>query len=291
MTRVLHLLTASAARGGYDAELPALVSDVIRHEPGEHHTLLLGGEPLRAAANDAELHPTTLLPDTLRSVPGMLLMPQRIGRLLKQCDRVDAWTPRAAQVARMAGAPAVQPRFRPGGLTRLARQVADPGRLDPDRRAALRHNWGLSEHDHAVALIGSGTARGDTCVAALAAVMVHGVLRQRDRGPGRAVLLCHPEQWHRRQAQAMLDQADLTGLLIQEPRLTAPWAVFPGCDAAATTADETPTLFHHWAQQAGLALCTTPTGRARELAQAILEHIDAEHAASADRSGRMMPTA
>ncbi|MEM9414428.1 MAG: hypothetical protein AAGA29_02980 [Planctomycetota bacterium] len=278
MTRVLHLLTDEP--GTPSAALAALVADVIQQEPGEHHALLRGGEMLRDAAKAAGLKPFTLLPDRQTPWPGLLPCTLRQGRLITQCDRVDAWTPRAAKLARQAGAPAVQPRFHPANLARLAEQCTDTDRLETCDREAMRRRWGLADNDHAVAMIGRTLGDADTALAALAGVMVQGILDARGKEAGRLALICHPQHPRRREAQRMLDSADHASLLIQEPKLDQPWRTYPACDAALVTAPSArPTLHAYWATQAGLHIHTT-TGRPSDLAQAISEHLDAQRGAS-----------
>ncbi|XAM00491.1 hypothetical protein OT109_03685 [Phycisphaeraceae bacterium D3-23] len=280
MTRVLHLLTAEP--GTPSAALAALVADTIEHEPGEHHVLLRGGESLRDAADAAGLGPYTLLADAAMPWPGLLPCTLRQGKLLAQCDRVDAWTPRAAQLARKAGAPAVQPRFHPTNLHRLAERYTDTGRLAMCGREAQRDTWGLAPHDHAIAMIGRTADDADTALAALAGVMVQGILDHRGQDAGRVFLICHPLHPRRQVAQRMLDGADFPGMLIQQPLLETPWHTYPSCDAALVTdAYSTSTLHGYWAQQAKHPIHTTTSGQPSELAQAILEHIDAPRAACA----------
>lgn len=277
MTRVLHLLTDEP--GTPSAALAALIADTVRHEPGEHHTLLRGGEALRDAAVAAGLRPYTLLPDSARPWPGLLPCTLRQGRLLLQSDRVDAWTPRAAHLARQAGAPAVHPRFHPANLQRLADRYTDTTRCDACDRDAQRSRWGLGPQDHAVAMIGRTADDADTALAALACVMVQGILDKRGPDAGRVVLICHPLHPLRREAQRMLASAGHADLLVQEPRLHTPWSIYPACDAALVTQPNPPWSLHaHWAAQAGLCVHAA-SNPPSVLAQAILQQLDAPRAA------------
>lgn len=95
----------------------------------------------------------------------------------------------------------------------------------PPSRAALRQSWAVHDSTPIVALLGEPVPTADAWTAAMAVGLVRTASGQRLR------LLVHPQQHHRARTQDHLDRGPDADLFIQEPRLTAPPTVLPGCDA------------------------------------------------------------
>lgn len=288
MTRVLHLLTGDDAP--QSATLAALIADTTRHEPGEHHTLLLGGQALRDAALWADLQPFTLLPQPTALTRLMLPMNRGLMRLIREADRVDCWSPKAAEVARIAGAPARQSRFAAAALLELAQAQTDAVRLERCDRASARAGWGVADNNYVVALLDPALSRADASAVGMAMYMVQDVLDSQAAGPApppgedgpggtgepprRAYLLCHPGQRNRHDIEKTFALSGRRGLLIQSPALSAPWRVLPACDACISfRPGMSPTLLDHWASLAGLHRLADAQSPPRQIAHAVSDWI------------------
>jgi transposase len=291
MTRVLHLLTGDDEPQA--AALAALIADATHRGPGHHHTVLLGGAALRDAARSAGLSPFTLLPRPEALSRLMLPMNRRLMRAIRDADRVDCWSAEAAEIARLAGAPARQPCFADAALLERAERCTDVARLQQCDRVSTRAGWGVADNNYIIALLDPLLHRADASAVGMAMYMVQDVLDSQavgpapppgEEGPGgtgepprRAYLLCHPRQRNRHDIEKTFALSGRRGLLIQSPALSCPWRVLPACDACITLRPGgTPTLLDHWASLAGLPRLADAKRPTRQIAHAVSDWI-AQH--------------
>ncbi len=124
-----------------------------------------------------------------------------------------------------------------GGVTEQAVQVLRPGidmsRIATRSRAMLREQWGIDPKDDGrivtVALLSDPPSGAD----AVAAMVISRFAMETLLTEGIDVrLVMHPSQTRRLQAKRMLRDMKGLRMLIDEPRISQPWSVLPGCDLA-----------------------------------------------------------
>ncbi|MCE9590704.1 MAG: glycosyltransferase [Planctomycetes bacterium] len=146
-----------------------------------------------------------------------------------------------------------------GGLPEERVHVLRPG-LDMGRalradRRALRESWGVESDDvKVVALLSDPPRAADAWYATMAVGLAEESYDLTRPGHPRLILLAHPDQHRRRRAEQVHRDVGRAGILIQEHRLTQPWSVLPGCDAALAVGDAGGGLSLLWAMASNIPI-------------------------------------
>ncbi len=114
------------------------------------------------------------------------------------------------------------------------------GLVEPRTRLALREQWGVTnERTKIVMLLSDPPQAGDTVAAIMAVGLAEESFRDREQ-PLEFRVVVHPDQRHRRRAQALCRHLGRLTRVIQEPAAACPWTVLPGCDYALALGDSSP---------------------------------------------------
>ena len=158
----------------------------------------------------------------------------------------------------------------------VLRPAIDMGRVDHDRRSELRNAWGLDGEQVRVAVLLCDPApAGDAIEGVMTVGLAAETLEEDDAG---IRLILHPDQWRRRRAERIVQQAQRPYQIIREPRTTTPWAVLPGCDIALARGPHAGGLSLLWAMAANIAIVGEAT-------YAISEILEDRHSALLAKPG------
>ncbi|MEM1356202.1 MAG: hypothetical protein AAGC44_14650 [Planctomycetota bacterium] len=263
MTRTLHILDQRDAPAGLGQTL-GLIADAQAREPAQHHTLLLGGEPIRTAARRVGLTHTTLQPSPRGLTHAALALRREPRDLLASADRVECWSIQAADYAARVGCRTFQPRFGQVGDTGFARQTIAEDRLGECDREAVRNRWGLSPNDQVIALLCDRPAAQSALPASLTIVLAQETRRAQNADDARQAkrlaptpaptlrLLIPPDLAKLVDAERVYTEAGYPDLLLQDPDLAYPWSVLPACDGALIINPQLAGLSAIWAKAANL---------------------------------------
>lgn len=287
--RVLHLIDAASPQAS-SSTLAMLADTWDRQKEIEQQAVLLGGETLVAAAESVGLRDTHILgvpfghaawgwPALRRKLKGFgqfdlvhcwslgalsmaTVMMRGTARLLTITQPLTKssvnWLRILAREARgrtllLPISNTIRRELVSGGVPEKAVVVLRPGidmsRIDFDARAGLRRTWGIEESGYAVALLCDPATAGD----AITGITTVGLAAETLDGPDtRICLIVHPDQRRRRRAELIVQQTTRPYRIVQEPRISQPWLVMPGCDVALAQGPYAGGLSLLWAMAANV---------------------------------------
>ena len=289
--RVLNLIDQPGAVGETVVMRLSLGAANAGPQDEDHAWLLLGGEPMRDAAQSAGIDPARVrlmpVPNGVRwVVPGAN---RRLMALLDQADRIDCWTQGAAELATRLGCSHAIPRFGQATLCRSAKQLIDeashhspPSREVPEEvaessiaspgdRAALRDRWHATDDTIIVALLADRPDRVDAREAFLATAFTFETLAAAKAEHGGIRLLCHPLTRRRVEGDTLGELLGQPQLVLQDPAVLCPWRTLPACDLALAPDPTHAGLSILWADALGVPIIAPPEPRLDLLGE--LEHM------------------
>jgi len=140
------------------------------------------------------------------------------------------------------------------------------GWIKPGKREALRAQWQIdSPRRQVVALLSDHPGMVSAIDAAALTCLTRGTRTDGAGDPAGLTLLVHPDQTNRLRSQDFLAAQDGRHRVVHEPRLTQPWNVLPGCDAALALGPDAGGVSLFWAFEAGTPIIAPPHGPAKEL--------------------------
>ncbi len=268
--RVLNLIDQPGAVGETVVMRLSLGAADAGPQGEDHAWLLLGGEPMRDAAQSAGIDPARvrLMPvpnGVRRTFPGAN---RRLTAILNQADRVDCWTQGAAELATRLGCSHAIPRFGQATLCRFAKQLII---ASPSDRAALRDRWHANDDTIIVALLADRPDRVDARGAFLATAFTFETLAAAGAERGDIRLLCHPLTRRRVEGDTLGELLGQPQLVLQDPAALCPWRTLPACDLAIAPDPTHAGLSILWADALGVPVVAPPEPRLDLLGE--LEHV------------------
>lgn len=264
MSRTLHVIDQAGQVA--PATVLRLSVDEARYGSqgtgNQHAWLLIGGEPMRDAADAVGLcdrryqliaRPTGFQ----KRLPHALAKPRQ---LVQQAHRVLCWTEGAAEmVSRFSGAHAVR-RINDAARCPLAAGLIEQAQQDlstqPGEREALRQQWGVEPGTVVVALLSDRLDQLDASAAVMTVNLTDEALRASQPEHAGVRLLCHPLTKRRDQASVFSELLHVEHLMIQEGRTLTPWSVMPGSDLALAPMPSEAGLSILWAMAMGVPVMT-----------------------------------
>lgn len=278
MTRVLHLLDQPEGYGdALTLQLSMQVAEAESNATDERHAwLLLGGQPMRDAADAAGLDRSSYrvlpMPRGLRRLP---FAARPIKQLLSRADRVECWTVGAASLATKIGCNHAVPRFGQATLCSFAKRIIDSAAQAPSpdtpTRAELRQQWGVDEHAIVVALLADRPERIDGREMLLAGTFAYETLTAAKAQRNDVRLLCHPMMRRRLEATVLAELLHYPERIMQDANLLTPWRVLHACDIALAPDPLSAGLSMLWADALGLPVIAPQEPRLAALAE--LDHL------------------
>ena len=308
--RVLHLIDAASPQAT-GTTLAMLAESVDQADPFEQHVVVLGGPSLTRSAQIAGIHTAVsvgvpygqamlgwssvrrhaqlhgpfdlihcwsvgalfLAAVVFRTVPRILTL------TVEPSPKTVRWLAALKREARgrtvlLPITSTIQQGVLSGGVegsdVHLLRPGIAMGKIDPGTREALRKGWGApSDHTKVLALLSDPTDAADTVAAGMAMIMAQNGWRTKGM---QLRLLVHPNQANRFRFQRTARHMGRSTCVIQEPKLTHPWQVLPGCDLALAMGSHAGGLSLMWAMAGNIPVIGQAT-------YAISEMVEDHHSA------------
>lgn len=155
----------------------------------------------------------------------------------------------------------------PEPCVHVLRPGLDLSKVNAGARDELRTKWGVTESGvYAVAMLGDPPEVMDSLMAAMAVGLAEeGYAQAPDRPYFK--LISHPDQHNRVRLTTFERGLNKAPRLVQEPRVTRPWEILPGCDFALAAGPHAGGLSLLWAMAANVPIIGQATYAVSEIVE------------------------